>query len=170
MAEVKDMPTIIRACTADYDTSESMRVAFVPNSTKASLCTTTNKVLEGVSISMHRPGKDGESSPSHLLSAGRQVKSYLSSQKPSCASNAMAFGYSQTSVIGVFAGAEVHQHDVISDLLRRFLEYVQNESVSGTTVVQLCGTKDRGARLQHWHCRQQRQESRFGPGGGKDMG
>ncbi|CAP61951.1 uncharacterized protein PODANS_5_1570 [Podospora anserina S mat+] len=145
MAEVKDMPTVIRACTADYDTSPSMRVAFVPDSTKASLCTTANKVLEDASISIHRPGKDGEFSPTHLLSAGRQVKSYLASQKPSCSNNAMAFGYSQTSVIGVFAGAEVHQHGVTSDVLQQFLEHVQNESVSGTTVVQLCGAKDRGA-------------------------
>lgn len=145
MAEVKDMPTIIRACTADYDTSRSMRVAFVPDETKASLCTTANKVLEDTSVSIHRPRKDGDFSPSHLLSAGRQVKSYLASQKPSCSNNAMAFGYSQTSVIGIFAGAEVHQHGVAADVLQQFLDHVENESVSGTTVVQLCGGKDRGA-------------------------
>ncbi|KAK4196868.1 family 18 putative glycoside hydrolase [Triangularia verruculosa] len=145
MAEVKDIPTVIRACTADYDTSRSMRVAFVPDSTKASLCTTANKVLEDVSISMHQPGKDGEFSANHLLSAGRQVKSYLASRKPSCSNNAISFGYSQTSVIGLFAGAEVHQHGVTSDVLQKFLEHVENKSVSGTTVVQLCGAKDRGA-------------------------
>ncbi|KAH7626010.1 hypothetical protein B0T09DRAFT_392288 [Sordaria sp. MPI-SDFR-AT-0083] len=145
MAEVKDMPTIIRACTADYDTSRSMRVAFVPDETKASLCTTANKVLEDTFISIHRPAKNGEFSPGHLLSAGRQVKSYLASQKPSCSNNAMAFGYSQTSVIGIFAGAEVHQHGVTADVLQQFLDHVESESVSGTTVVQLCGAKDRGA-------------------------
>lgn len=145
MAEVKDMPTIIRACTADYDTSRSMRVAFVPDETKASLCTTANKVLEDTSISIHRPAKNGEFSPGHLLSAGCQVKSYLASQKPSCSNNAMAFGYSQTSVIGIFAGAEVHQHGVTADVLQQFLDHVESESVSGTTVVQLCGAKDRGA-------------------------
>ncbi|KAG7287400.1 hypothetical protein NEMBOFW57_006911 [Staphylotrichum longicolle] len=145
MAEDKDTPTVIRACTADYDTSGSMKVAFVPDATKASLCTTANKVLEEASIYMHQPGSGGEFSVGHVLSAGRQVKSYLASRKPSCSNNAMAFGYSQSSVIGLFAGAEVHQHGVTSAVLDKFLEYAQDKSIFKTTVVQLCGAKDRGA-------------------------
>lgn len=145
MAEDKDTPTVIRACTADYDTSGSMKVAFVPDATKASLCTTANRVLEEASIYMHQPGSGGEFSVGHVLSAGRQVKSYLASRKPSCSNNAMAFGYSQSSVIGLFAGAEVHQHGVTSAVLDKFLEYAQDKPIFKTTVVQLCGAKDRGA-------------------------
>ncbi|VBB80335.1 Putative Glycoside Hydrolase Family 18 [Podospora comata] len=145
MAEDKETPTVIRACTADYDTSGSVKAAFMPDETRASLCTTANKVLEVTSVHIHHPGKAGDFSVNHLLSAGRQVKSYLASQKPSCTNNAIAFGYSQTSLIGLFAGAEVHQHGVTSDVLDAFLKHAQDKSISGTTVVQLCGAKNRGA-------------------------
>ncbi|KAL2193085.1 hypothetical protein P885DRAFT_46060 [Corynascus similis CBS 632.67] len=145
MAEDSDTPTVIRACTADYNTSGTMKVAFVPDVTKASLCTTANNVLDEVSIYVHQSGNGGEFSVGHLLPAGRQVKSYLASQKPSCTNNAMAFGYSQSSIIGLFAGAEVHQHGVTLDVLDKFLKYAEDQSVSKTTVVQLCGTKGRGA-------------------------
>ncbi|KAH7311959.1 family 18 glycosyl hydrolase, partial [Rhexocercosporidium sp. MPI-PUGE-AT-0058] len=140
-----DTPTVIRVCTADYDTSKSMRATFVPDSTKASLCVTANKVLEEVSIHMHQPGQGGEFLAGHVMSAGRQVKSYLASQKPSCTNNAMAFGYSQSAAIGLFAGAEVHQHGVTTDVLEKFLEYAQDKSIFRSTMVQLCGVGDRGA-------------------------
>ncbi|TIC91663.1 Killer toxin subunits alpha/beta [Colletotrichum higginsianum] len=144
--EINDTPTVIRACTADYDTSRSMRVAFVPDSTKASLCVTANKALEEGSVYMHQPGgQGGEFLAGHLMSAGRQVKSYLASQEPSCTNNAMAFSYSQSAAIGLFAGAEVHQHGVAADVLDKFLEYAQDKSISSSTVVQLCGAEDRGA-------------------------
>lgn len=145
MAADKHTPTAIRACTADYDTSGALQIAFVPDATRASLCTTANKVLDEVPIYMHQPGTGGEFAAADLLSAGRQIKSHLASQKPSCANNAMAFGYSQSAVVGLFAGAEVHQHGVTLDVLDQFLRHAQDQSVSKATVVQLCGTKDRGA-------------------------
>ena len=143
----KETPTVLRACTADYDTSsKSMRVAFVADESKASLCTTANKVLEDASILLHHPSSgSGEFSVNHVLSAGRQVKSHLASKKPSCTNNAIAFGYSQSAVVGLFAGAEVHQHGVTADVLDKFLEHVQANSVTKTTVVQLCGVDGRGA-------------------------
>ncbi|KAJ4346317.1 hypothetical protein N0V85_009767 [Neurospora sp. IMI 360204] len=57
----------------------------------------------------------------------------------------MEFGYFQSSAIGIFAGAEVHQHGVSSVVLRKLLEYAQEKGVSKTTVVQLCGADERGA-------------------------
>ncbi|KAH6698423.1 hypothetical protein BKA61DRAFT_682455 [Leptodontidium sp. MPI-SDFR-AT-0119] len=79
---------------------------FVPDSSKASLCVTANKVLEEGSIRIYQSGNGGEYLVDHFLSAGCQIKSYLASEKPSCSNNAMAFGYSQSTVIGLFAGAE----------------------------------------------------------------
>ncbi|KAK2024007.1 family 18 glycosyl hydrolase [Colletotrichum zoysiae] len=143
--ENNDAPTVVRACTADYDTSKSMRAAFVPDSTKASLCVTANKVLEQGPIYMHQPSHGSEFLVGHLMSAGSQVKSHLASRVPSCTNNAMAFGYSQSAVIGLFAGAEVHQYGVTADVLDKFLQYAQGKSTSGTTVVQLCGADGRGA-------------------------
>ncbi|CZS91648.1 uncharacterized protein RCO7_06969 [Rhynchosporium graminicola] len=138
-------PSVIRACTADFDTSKSMKLAFVPDSTKASLCVTANKVLEEGSITIHQPSVGGEFLPGHVMSAGSQVKSYFASQKPSCNHNAIAFGYSQSAVIGVFVGAELHQHGVMSDVLDKFLKYSQEKSFSRSTVVQLCGIGGLGA-------------------------
>ncbi|WYZ36132.1 hypothetical protein EsH8_XI_000015 [Colletotrichum jinshuiense] len=57
----------------------------------------------------------------------------------------MAFGYSQSGVVGLFAGAEVHQHGVTAGVLDKFLEHAQEKSISSSIVVQLCGAEDRGA-------------------------
>ncbi|KAF2809813.1 putative glycosyl hydrolase, family 18 [Mytilinidion resinicola] len=141
----KTAQTIIRACTADYDSG--VKVAFVPDDSKASLCTTANRVLEEASIYMHHPkvGNDDEFSVNHLLSAGRQISSHLALQKPSCTNNAIEFAYSKSSAIGLFAGAEIHQHGVTLEVLKKLLEYAQDKAISKTFVIQLCGTDGRGA-------------------------
>ncbi|KAI4700360.1 hypothetical protein J4E89_011002 [Alternaria sp. Ai002NY15] len=135
---------VTRACTADY--VSVARSFFEPDGEKASLCTTANRVLEDVSIYMHQPttGNDAYSS-SHLLSAGRQVINHLALQTPSCSHSVMEFAYSQSSAIGVYAGAEVHQHGLTAEVLNKFLLHVQNQGLSKTTVVQLCAAEGRGA-------------------------
>ncbi|KAF7556909.1 hypothetical protein G7046_g6170 [Stylonectria norvegica] len=80
-----------------------------------------------------------------LLSAGRQLVNYLGSQQPSCTNNVLTFGYSQSSVVGIFAGAEVHQHGVDTEVLDNFLKYAEENSISKTSIVQLCETGGRGA-------------------------
>lgn len=141
----KTSPPIIRACTANYDSG--VKVAFVPDDDKASLCTTANQVLEEASIFMHHPetGNDDAFSVNHLLSAAHQITNHLALQKPSCGNNAMEFAYSQSSAIGLFAGAEIHQHGVTVEVLKKLLDYAQKTAVSKTTVIQLCGKKGRGA-------------------------
>jgi hypothetical protein len=57
----------------------------------------------------------------------------------------LVFGYSQSAVVGVFAGAEVHQHGVTTNVLNKLLDYVEKNSISETTVVQLCQADGRGA-------------------------
>jgi hypothetical protein len=137
--------TIVRACTADYDVG--VKAAFVPDEGKASLCTTANRVLEETSVYIHQPtaANDDEFSVEHLLSAGHQIHNHLSLQKPPCTNNTMEFAYSQSAAIGLFVGAELHQYGVTSDVLSKLLEYVQDKDVSKTTIVQLCGSNDRGA-------------------------
>ncbi|RYP66167.1 hypothetical protein DL771_007943 [Monosporascus sp. 5C6A] len=112
-SEDKNTQTVIRACTANYDSG--VKLAFVPDEKRASLCSTPNRVLEEASIYMHQPqagSNDAEFSVNHLLSAGRQITSHLALQMPSCTNNAMEFVHFQSSVIGIFAGAEIHQHGV----------------------------------------------------------
>jgi hypothetical protein len=129
--------TVVRACSADYDSG--VKVAFVAEEGKASLCTTANRVLEETSIYLHQPqlGADNEFSVNHLLSAGRQVVHHLDLQEPSCTNNAMEFAYSQSSSIGLFAGAEVHQHGITKLVLEKLLQYAEDRAVSKTIVVQV---------------------------------
>ncbi|XP_014561985.1 glycoside hydrolase family 18 protein [Bipolaris victoriae FI3] len=136
--------TVVRACSADYDSG--LKAAFVAEEGKASLCTTANRVLEQNSIYLHQPqvGAD-EFSVNHLLSAGRQIANHIKLQEPSCTNNAMEFAYSQSSSIGLFAGAEVHQHGITKIVLEHLLQYAQDKAISKTTVVQLCGSDGRGA-------------------------
>ncbi|KAF4170541.1 hypothetical protein CNMCM8927_004533 [Aspergillus lentulus] len=90
-------------------------------------------------------GNDDGFAVQDVLSAGHEIVNYFRSQKPSCVENALAFGYSQSAVVGVFAGAEVHQHGVTTNVLNKLLDYVENNSVSETTIVQLCQADGRGA-------------------------
>jgi hypothetical protein len=132
-----DTQTVVRACSADYESG--VKVAFVADEGKASLCTTANKVLVDAPIYLHQPqaGPDHEFSVDHLLSAGRQIANHLALLEPSCTNNAMEFAYSQSSSIGLFAGAEVHQHGITKTVLEKLLAYAQDQSVSKTTVVQV---------------------------------
>jgi hypothetical protein len=135
---------ITRACTADY--VSVARSAFEPDGEKASLCTTANRVLEEVSIYMHQPASGNDVySTNHLVLAGSQVMNHLALQTPSCNHSVMEFAYSQSSAIGVYAGAEVNQHGLTAEVLNKFLSYVQEQGISKTTVVQLCGAEGRGA-------------------------
>ncbi|KND87865.1 hypothetical protein TOPH_07528 [Tolypocladium ophioglossoides CBS 100239] len=134
-----------RACTADY--GSGMKLAYEPDDEKAALCSTPNHAMVEASIHMSRPtaGNDDGFAVQDLLSAGRRIVNHFASQKPSCVNNALAFGYSQSSVVGVFAGAEVHQHGVTTDVLNNLLNYAEGNSVSKATVVQLCQADGRGA-------------------------
>ena len=57
----------------------------------------------------------------------------------------MEFAYSQSSAIGLYAGAEVHQHGLTLEILEKLLVHAQDNALSKTTVVQLCGAEGRSA-------------------------
>ena len=136
----------IKACAADYSTGS---VAFEPEDDTAAVCSTPNHVMLNTSITLSNSHPDARSSDSfsssHLLAAGRQVVNYLGSQKPSCTRNALSFAYHQSVLLGVFGGAEVHQHGLTTEVLNKFIEYAEQRSVSKTTLVQLCEGDGRGA-------------------------
>ncbi|XDG05350.1 hypothetical protein ABKA04_004965 [Annulohypoxylon sp. FPYF3050] len=145
-AEDQTTPTGIRACTADYDSG--VKAAFVADENTASLCSTSNHVLEESSVYMHEPqvgSNAAEFSVNHLLATGHQISSHLALQTPSCDDDVIEFAYSQSAAIGVFAGAEINQHGVTSDVLNNLLKYAEEKAVSKTTVIQLCGADERGA-------------------------
>lgn len=136
--------SIVRACTADFDSGVTH--VFSPDENKASLCTTANRKLKAASVYMHQPTiKDNTFSVNHVLAATRQISHHLALQSPSCTSNAMEFAYSQSAVVGLFAGAELHQHGVTTDLLEKLLKHIQENVVSKSTIVQLCGSDGLGA-------------------------
>jgi hypothetical protein len=104
----------------------------VPEDGKAARCTTANRVLEKAHVRLHQPNTSNveEFFVGYVLAAGSQVASHLASKKPSCTNNAIEFAYSQSAAIGLFAGAEVHQHGVTSDVLDKLLEYARDNAVS----------------------------------------
>ena len=137
--------TAIRACTADYDSRNTL--AHGPAEDKAALCPTPNHVVKTSLVSISRPtlGTHDEFDLRDLLSAGRQTINHLSSKEPSCVNNAISFAYSRTAAVGVFSGAEVHQHGLTVKVLKELLQYAEDNSVSQTTVVQLCPQHGLGA-------------------------
>lgn len=143
----KQNPNIgIRACTAEYGVEAKQAYTF--DDRTAALCSIPNHVMVNSAVRMFHPSasEDDQGFDSKdFLSAGHQMARYLASQKPSCTNNAMAFGYSKSSVVGLFAGAEVHQHGVAFDILSRLLKYAETNPISQTTVLQVCQTNNQGA-------------------------
>ncbi|KAK2797393.1 hypothetical protein FQN50_009194 [Emmonsiellopsis sp. PD_5] len=144
---VRNEKTTIRACTADY--SSTMKAVHEPDDKTAALCPTPNHALLETSIKMSHFSADKVNdhgfAVQDLLSAGHQVVNHFKSRKPSCAENALAFGYSKSAVVGVFGGAEVHQHGLTTEVLNNLLDYARANSLSKTTVIQLCQVDGRGA-------------------------
>ncbi|KJK92746.1 hypothetical protein H633G_03370 [Metarhizium anisopliae BRIP 53284] len=144
-----DDPPALRACTADYGSNYQLSKIHSPDDGNAALCSTPNHEMVKTSIRLlevSTPTQNNDTfATQHLVSASRQVMHYLASQKPSCSKNALAFGYSQTSVVGVFAGAEVHQHGLAIDIINSLLSYATERSISQTTVLQLCQEHGLGA-------------------------
>ncbi len=136
--------TIVRACTADYESTA--KIASTSDQHIASLCTTANRVLEETTVYVQQLQLANDAlSTNHLLSAGQHIINHLRLQTPSCSSNAMEFAFSQSSAMGVFIGAEVHQYEMMPSVLAKFLEYATRQSISRTTIAQICGIQGRGA-------------------------
>ncbi|KAM5436548.1 putative chitinase [Microsporum ferrugineum] len=143
---VQNKTSVIRACTADYNSG--MKPAYEPSNHTAALCPTPNHAFVEVSIKLFHPtpsNDDDGFAIQDLLSAGYQIASYFESKTPSYMDNALAFGYSKSAVVGVFGGAEVHQHGVTTNVLNSLLKYAEKNSISKTTALQLCQADGRGA-------------------------
>lgn len=136
--------TIVRACSAD--SNSETQVAFIADARKASLCTTSNRVLANSSIYIHQPqvANNNEFHPEHLAEAGRQMPRHLGSKEPSCTHNAIEIAYSQSSIMGLFAGAELHQQGITMDILSKLMDYIRDREISKTTVLQV--------RFSLWRC------------------
>ena len=124
----KEAPVMaIRGCEADYTFSSAQKNSAMSKSDVAAVCSTPNHDIVKTSVTIGEPAGDITSSNKKaslddLLLAGHQVQNYLSTKKPNCMENVLTFGYSQSAVVGLFAGAEVYQHGVHADILSRFLQ------------------------------------------------
>ncbi|KAK8146892.1 hypothetical protein G3M48_002467 [Beauveria asiatica] len=141
-----DEPQGIKVCAADYDPVLPSSLFY--DGEKAALCTTPNHEMAPASVRISfLPEKAQRSdsatfSSNHLLAAGRQVVHHLASRQPSCSRDAMSFGYSQSALIGVFAGVELHQHGLTFQVMQRVLQHVEDNFSLNTFVVQLCYDDD----------------------------
>ncbi|KAF2969289.1 hypothetical protein GQX73_g4264 [Xylaria multiplex] len=118
----------------------------------AAVCSTPNHDIVETVVTIGEPS--GNTTDKHsktptvgrFLSAGHQVRYYLSSKKPSCTENVLVFGYSQTAVVGIFAGPEVYQYGIYDDILNRFLQDLSaRETFPGPLISQLCPGNSLGA-------------------------
>lgn len=139
-----DRPIAISACRAEFATKFD---AFVQDDDVAAIYPTPNHEIVKASVSMGgiSSAYSKKFDSSDLLAAGKQLLNSLGAKKPSCTENFLSFAYSQSSVIGLFGGAELHQHGVPAGILNDFLQHVQDNSVSETTVAQLCKQGGRGS-------------------------
>jgi len=136
----ESMQPVVRACSAGFESNG--KPVFEADNEKASLCTTANRVLELTPVYLHQPHveNDNDFFVDHLISASQQIKAYLELQQPSCTNNAMEFAYSRSSSIGLFAGSEIHQHGITTNIIEKFMEYIQDRALAKTTVVQVCAS------------------------------
>ncbi|KAF3054755.1 hypothetical protein CFAM422_013264 [Trichoderma lentiforme] len=142
--------TAIRGCKADYSFSSELENSAMSKDDVAAVCSTPNHDIVQTSVTIGEPadatGSGSSASLDDILSAGHQVQNYLSTKAPSCTENVLIFGYSQSAVVGLFAGAEVYQHGIHADILSRFLQDVEDKKTSSEVqIVQLCPSNGRGA-------------------------
>ncbi|ODA83589.1 hypothetical protein RJ55_02104 [Drechmeria coniospora] len=150
-AEDEQLPIAgIRACKADYGTKSAQKRA--EESETPAICPTPNNDIVEVSVMVGKPAGHvtgsgaSPASPDDILSAGRQVQSYLGTKAPSCTENVLTFGYARSAAVGLFAGAEVYQHGVHAGILSRFLDDVERGRLSSEAkIVQICAENGRGA-------------------------
>lgn len=136
--------TAIRGCKADYSFMQQALNGSMDD--VAAICSTPNHDIIQASVTTSSNDTGDKVSLDDVLSAGHQVQNYLSTRKPSCTQNVLTFGYSRSSVLGLFAGAEVYQHGLHAKVLSRFLEDAATlQSFSGTRIVQLCAENGRGS-------------------------
>ncbi|KAL7785632.1 glycoside hydrolase family 18 protein [Trichoderma ceciliae] len=138
-------PVAIRACRAEFTSKDDV---LIQHEDVAAICSTPNHRIIQTSISMGElssPNGNTKFVTGHLLAAGKQLLNSLGAKKPSCTDNLLSFGYSQSSVIGLFGGLELHQHGVPAEVLNKFLAHAREKSISRPTLVQLCNVGGRGA-------------------------
>jgi hypothetical protein len=140
----------IRGCKAEYSFSSVLENSAMSKDDVAAVCSTPNHdiVQASVTIGEFADAITSGSSVSleDVLSAGHQVKNYLSAKAPSCTENVLTFGYSRSAVISLFAGAEVYQHGIHADILSRLLQDIEDNNISSEAkIVQLCPNNGRGA-------------------------
>ncbi|KAM0510822.1 hypothetical protein ACHAPE_010505 [Trichoderma viride] len=118
----------------------------------AAVCSTPNHDIVKASVTIGEPAGNNTSSGNNkasiddILAAGHQVQNYLGTKTPSCTENVITFGYSRSAVVGLFAGAEVYQHGVHTDILSRLLQDLEKKKpIPDTQIVQLCPDHGRGA-------------------------
>lgn len=95
------------------------------------LSTSVKSTLELVWSGSSTPG-----STKNGISAIQQLQSSAQVKK-SCADE-ITFAYSNSAVVGLYAGAGFRNQNVTGLLLEQFLSYVQSKSISGTLAAQLC--------------------------------
>lgn len=146
------LATAIRGCKADYTFVSAENNSAMADDNVAAVCSTPNHDIVQAVATIGKPfGNTADEHDSNLaggsiLSAGYQVRNYLSLKAPSCTENVIVFGYSRSAIFGLFAGVEVYQHGVHADILNHFLQDLEAKDTSSKPLIaQLCSVNGFGA-------------------------
>lgn len=97
------------------------------------------------SLQMASNGSDALGSVSAFVEASQQMASYLAQQKPNC-DQKVAFTYSGSAVVGLFAGSGIQSQGIAASMLQKFIASVQSSGYSKSVLVQLCSGDGRSSR------------------------
>jgi chitinase len=129
----------IGSCSANFAVGTSNT-----SSPTNGLCPSRGKktqVQESLQIAFS--GTGGSGSLDDFVAASQQLEAYLSQRESGCNST-IAFAYSNSAAVGIFAGSGVQ--DITTSVLQQFITKVQSVGISESVLVQLCAGQNRSSR------------------------
>ena len=124
----------IRSCAASFDANASA----VSNATSDTLCLSKGsqtQVQKSLQIAFNESDTSG--SVDDFVAASQQMASFLAQQEPNC-NDTIAFTYSGSAAIGIFAGSHIQSQGISTSVLQQFITQVESNGISESVLVQLC--------------------------------
>jgi chitinase len=125
----------IRSCTASLSSP--------PDSESKSCLPNKGSTVVQVPVQLARNGTTTTGSIDDFKAASQQLTAFLAHQGSTC-NDTIAFIYSNSVMIGLFAGSGVR--DVLLSVLEQFTAHINSTGISESALVQLCSSKNRSSK------------------------
>jgi len=126
----------IRSCVADTAPAAVSRLA----DSHLSDCGKATQVQADLQLAWWGGSNDSASiiAKEDVIAAVQQLQSHLS-DGANC-DTTVAFGYSGSAAVGAYVGSKIENRGAAMTAVQEFIDHVQNQGISGKTLVQLCGS------------------------------